>query len=300
VTRLAENRGHTLIELLVTMSLLSVVLGAVTAAFVAFSKNERVNEQQNESQDEARSGMDLISRQLRNLASPKDNDPAAIDYASDYDLVFRTVDAKKASGSQNDRNVKRVRYCLSTPSNGSEVLWAQQQTWTTKDPPDTYPSTSSCPSSDWGNQTEVAQYVVNREADRPLFSFRPSASPTDAIYAIETELSVDTTGGKGTHTPTKLASGVFLRNQNRAPVSSCTAVYTGLGRQVLLNGSASTDPEGRSIRQYEWLYNGSVIGTGAFYIWDAPSSGTYVLRLRTTDYGGLPGEADCAQSVVVP
>ena len=110
MSRVAGERGHTLMELLVAMSLLSVVLGAVTSAFVAFNKNERVNEKQNESQDEARNGIERVSRQLRNLASPKDNDPAAIDYASDYDIVFRTVDSSKAGGSSNDRNVNSVRY----------------------------------------------------------------------------------------------------------------------------------------------------------------------------------------------
>jgi prepilin-type N-terminal cleavage/methylation domain-containing protein len=300
MTRLADNRGHTLIELMVAMSLLSVVLGATTSAFVAFIKNERVNETQNESQDEARNGIERLSRQLRNLASPKDNDPAAIDYASDYDLVFRTVASSKAGGSENDRNVKRVRYCLSPPKDGTEILWAQEQTWTTQEPPATYPSTSTCPSNAWGNQTEMAQSIVSREASRPVFSYSPGVSPTSAIYSIQIELSIDTAAGKGTHSPTKLASGVFLRNQNRAPVSSCTTVYTGIGRQVLLNGSSSLDPEGRSIRKYEWLYNGNVVGTGAFFIWDAPASGSYVIRLRTTDYGGLTGEANCDQPAVVP
>jgi len=300
MSRVASERGHTLMELLVTMSLLSVVLGAVTSAFVAFNKNERVNEKQNESQDEARNGMERVSRQLRNLASPKDNDPSAIDYASDYDIVFRTVDSSKEAGSANDRNVKRVRYCLSPSTAGTETLWSQEQKWTTTDPPDDYPSTSTCPSDAWGNQTSVAQYIVNREGNRPVFGYRPGPTDKKAIFAIETELLVDMTSGTGTHAPTKLASGVFLRNQNRAPVSSCTATYTGIGRQVLLNGSSSSDPEGRSIRKFEWLHNNVVVGTGAFFIWDAPESGTYVLELRTTDYGGLTGTANCNQPAVVP
>ena len=54
-----------------------------------------------------------------------------------------------------------------------------------------------------------------------------------------------------------LGTGVFLRNQNRKPVASCTTIYTGTGKQVALNGSGSEDPEGFSIKEYHWFLDGS-------------------------------------------
>ena len=53
-----------------------------------------------------------------------------------------------------------------------------------------------------------------------------------------------------------LGSGVFLRNQNRAPVASCTAQRAGTGKQIALNGSASEDPEGFNLKEYKWYANG--------------------------------------------
>jgi len=296
----SDSRGHTLIELLVTMSLLAVVMGATTTFWVSFNKTERINQNQNEAQGQVRNGTEQISRQLRNLASPNDNAPEAIDFADDNDLVFRTVDPTGTSATS--RHIKRVRYCLSDSSNGSENLVAQEQ----KDPPANYPSTSTCPNGAWGGYTTVAQDIVNREQSQPVFTYTPNKTDTRGIYAIQMNLAVDVTPGTKSPAPTKLASGVFLRNQNRAPVASCTAV-AGTGRQIVLNGSGSRDPEGRSIQTYTWLdsggqplTNGTEAVKGAFALWSAPAAGTYVIRVRVTDYGGLNGEANCNQPVVVP
>ena len=52
-------------------------------------------------------------------------------------------------------------------------------------------------------------------------------------------------------------SSIFLRNQNEAPVADFTATAAGT-RTVILNGSASTDPEGRTLA-YDWfLGNGAI------------------------------------------
>ena len=298
--RLKDNRGFTLVELLTTMSLMIVVIGATTSAFVAFNNNERVNRLHNESNDQARTAVERVSRQLRNLASPIDNFPRAVELAEDYDMVFRTVDdTPRPAGSLNERNIKRVRYCLSPEVGGSSELWMQEQKWVTADPPASYPSTASCPSGAWGNKAVVAQDIVSRAKKDPVFSYTPTGALLTDIQAVQSELFVDVTPGSKAPAATRLASGVFLRNQNRAPVASCSAVATGNGNQIVLNGSASEDPEGRNIIKYEWLLDGKVVDDGVVAIYTAQTPGVYSFQLRVTDYGGLTGVQNCDKAVVI-
>jgi prepilin-type N-terminal cleavage/methylation domain-containing protein len=302
VRGVAGQRGFTLVEVLVTMSLLLVVLGATLALFETFTRNERVNRLQADSQDQARNGTERLSRQLRNLASPLDNSPKAVEVAEDYDLVFKTVDPLKPNGSLNDRNIKRVRYCLSQETNGTATLWSQQQTWTAPNPPPPPGSRANCPDSSWGNETAVAGDLVNRAAGAPVFAYTPVgfASP-DEIRAVRTDLRVDVNPGKLPRAVT-LGSAVFLRNQNRAPVARCTATYAG-NNQVVLNASGSEDPEGRDIRSYVWQRDGADLTPrleGVVARWTATQPGTYTFGVTVTDAGGLPATSSCDQPVVVP
>jgi prepilin-type N-terminal cleavage/methylation domain-containing protein len=296
-----EQAGFTLIELLISMSLITVVVMATISAFVSFNRNERVNRLQNESQDEARMTMERLSSQLRNLASPNDFTPESVEKAEPYDLVFLTVDAVKPVGSANARNIKRVRYCMGSVTDGKASLIRQEQTWQVQFPPPSF-STSGCPNASWGNNTVVAEDIVNtaEATPVPVFTFTPGPSPVSDITAIRANLVVDTNPG-ASPIATDLKSGVFLRNQNRAPVASCTAQYAGTGQQVALNGSASEDPEGFNMKTYNWYADGKTAdppdATGVVAVWTAPTSGTHTFRLHVEDQGGLPDDATC-QAVV--
>jgi prepilin-type N-terminal cleavage/methylation domain-containing protein len=296
-----EQAGFTLIELLISMSLITVVVMATISAFVSFNRNERVNRLQNESQDEARMTMERLSSQLRNLASPNDFTPESVEKAEPYDLVFLTVDAVKPVGSANARNIKRVRYCMGSVTDGKASLIRQEQTWQVQFPPPSF-STSGCPNASWGNNTVVAEDIVNtaEATPVPVFTFTPGPSPVSDITAIRANLVVDTNPG-ASPIATDLKSGVFLRNQNRAPVASCTAQYAGTGQQVALHGSASEDPEGFNMKTYNWYADGKTAdppdATGVVAVWTAPTSGTHTFRLHVEDQGGLPDDATC-QAVV--
>ena len=247
--------GFSLIELLVSMSIVTVVVMATISAFVSFHKNERVNRLQNESQDEARLTVERLSSQLRNLASPTDSVPKAVEKAEPFDLIFLTVDAVKPVGSLNARNIKRVRYCIGSVD-GKAPLIRQQQTWVVTDPPPAF-------SSQRLSECELAEEHRGGERHRehhavdalPAFTYTPGPVPLEDISAIRADLMVDTNPGQSP-TAVDLGSRVFLRNQNRAPVASCTATYTGNGRQVALNGSGSADPEGFNLKEYRWYADG--------------------------------------------
>lgn len=299
MTRARSELGLTLIELLVTMSLMVIILGATVTAFASFNRTDDRTRKQNDAQDQARLTTDTLARQLRNLASPSDYLPQAVDLAEPYDFVFQTVDAVKADGSDNDRNIKRVRYCLGPSANQKASLWRQTQTWTQPNPPPTFPSTASCPSGAWPTQQRLVNHVVNREENQAIFTYN-SAQPT-SITRVRTDLFVDINPGDAP-SATKLTSGVFLRNQNRAPVAAFTATYTGTGRRVLLNGSASEDPEGHPLKSYDWYLTTDTdtpIASDIISYWEAPSAGTYTFILKVKDHADLEGEAR-GEGVVVP
>jgi prepilin-type N-terminal cleavage/methylation domain-containing protein len=296
--------GFTLIELLVSMSIVTVVVMATISAFVSFHKNERVNRLQNEAQDQARLTVERLSSQLRNLASPTDNVPEAVEKAEPFDLVFLTVDAVKPVGSLNARNIKRVRYCVGDLVGGKAPLIRQQQTWIITDPPPVY-ATSGCPNSGWETSTVVASDVVNTAQSTPLpaFTYSPGPAPLEDISAIRAELMVDTNPGESP-IAVELSSRVFLRNQNRAPTASCTAEWAGNGNQVALNGSGSSDPEGFNLKEFRWYADGNAPpnvpdATGVVGIWDAPTNGSHTIMLQVRDQGDLTATASCG-TVTIP
>lgn len=290
--------GFSLIELLVAMSLITIVVMATMMAFISFNKNERINRLHNESTDEARLTIERLSSQLRNLASPKDSHPEAVEKAEPFDLVFLTVDAVKPDDSVNARNIKRVRYCVGELSGGKASLIRQQQVWKDPDPPPSY-STSGCPNATWNNSTVVASDVVNTAEATPaaVFTYTPVATPVTEIAAIRAELMVDTNPG-ALPRAVSLGSGVFLRNQNRVPTASCTAIAAGTGTQIALNGSASSDPEGFNLKEYSWIVNGVPRKKGVVGVWDAQSAGTYNVALKVTDQGDLTATASCNPGTV--
>jgi len=288
----------TIVELLMVLTLSTMVLGATLSIFTQFERDNRTNQLQNEAQDQARRGVTTLARELRNLASPSTDVPRAVDQAQPYDLVFKTVESVKPAGTQNERNIKRVRYCLGASSGGKATLWTQAQTWTALTTP-AAPSTAACPDGAWPNlpgqsvnSRAVAEDVVSRDKQAPIFFY--NSAQVESITSIRNELLLDVNPGKAP-LESKLASGVFLRNQNRAPSPSFTAQDTGTGHRVLLNGSASEDPEGNALTQYIWSAAGvGEIGRGVVLYWTAPGSTfprTYDITLKVIDAGDRAAEA---------
>jgi prepilin-type N-terminal cleavage/methylation domain-containing protein len=298
VSRLgADQRGVTLIELLVAMSLMMIVLGATLTSFTDFTNaNQRV-EQQNDAQNRARLASDALARELRNMASPVDGLTNSIDKAEAYDLVFKSADRVLPAGSQNARNLRRIRYCFDTsqPTNGR--LWRQVQTWTSSAVP-AVPSTASCPDSAWPTTILVADKMTNRlgGADRPVFAYLSNGGGSPAhIRGVHTDLFVDVTP-TGTPAETRLSSGVFLRNQNRSPKAAFSV--TVKPGSLVLNGSGSSDPEGSNLT-YEWYVDGSKVGTGMVFNYPITGPRTVSVWLWVSDSAGRKNQA-AAQAVTVP
>lgn len=289
--RLREQRGTTLVEMLAVASMMAGVAGAALTALAEFDDTTKDKTRQNEAQQEARRAIDQLQGELRNLASPTDELPQAVERATATDLVFQSIGKAKPPGSLNERNAQRVRYCLD--DEGGRV-WRQQQTWTTAAPP-ALPGGTACPvaptTDGWSAGTVVAHKVVN--GGRALFSY--NATALDEVTEIGAQLYVDADPARRPY-EVVLRSGAFLRNQNRRPSASFSATVSG--SQIVLNGSGSSDPEGKSLT-YEWYDGSTLVGEGIVLNYAPPSPGQRAVQLTVRDPAGLSHAAP-AQTVCVP
>jgi prepilin-type N-terminal cleavage/methylation domain-containing protein len=293
---LRDERGFTLIELMVVAALAPVMLAAVLVAFNGLERSSAENQAQSESQAHTRATVDQLARQLRNLASPTPEQPQAIDRAEPYDLIFQTVGPDTATTAANVANIERVRYCLNAPASGDATLYVQRQTWTEATPPPAPPATE-CPGGGWSatGTAAVVKGVTNRASSRAVFEFN-SDVPT-AIQSVVIQMWVRAAGSRE---PARgvLRTQVHLRNQNRRPAASFTHTATG-NRNVVVNGSASTDPDGDDL-VYHWFVGSSTTpaASGITATVQFPSVGSgQSLRLRVTDGAGLTGEMTQAVDV---
>ncbi len=293
MNRLAREDGFTLTELLVGAMLGIIVLSASLTMLDQFRRMALRTDDRVELQDEARQVSRQLARSLRNVA-PSPEFPTVIGRATPYDLVFRTVDRPQADTGLNTRNLRRVRYCLDASNSDNGRLLEQTQRWNSQTAP-TMPGGTSCPSADWGSSRLVADHLTNRSGgDRSLWTY--DQRPTGEITGIKLNLFLNDEPHIRSQ-EVALQTGVYLRNQNRAPTALFTAAPAGV-RHVLLNGSPSLDPEGDPL-DYYWFVNGVEVGRGLIFDYAAPAGGNYVLRLDVRDPSGLLGRSP-NQTVVLP
>lgn len=291
-----DQRGLTLVELLVAATLMTLVLGATLTTFASFEKTNMTNGLQNDAAERARSAVDQLARELRNGTTPSPEQPAALEKATDYDLVTQTADDTAQAGTANTRNVRRVRYCLDSTDPDNGKLWFQYQTWTTATPP-ALPSTASCPDESWGNKRIVADRIVNQRSgqSRPVWAF--NSAVLAEVTRIRMQLYIDVNSASDRPGETRLSSAVFMRNSNEPPVASFTATVNGIGH-VLLNATASTDPENARLT-YRWYDGATLISQSGIAVdYAPPSSGSHAITLKVYDPSGLYGTSQ--QAVVVP
>jgi len=188
-----------------------------------------------------------------------------------------------------------VRYCLDAGDPDRARLLEQTQRWSTETAP-AMPSGTACPSASWGSSRLVADRLTNRfgGSDRALWTYNQEAS--GEVTSVKVNLFMNEDPEASDH-EVDLQTGVYLRNQNRAPTALFTAAPAGV-RHVLLNGSTSSDPEGDPLA-YFWFVNGVEVGRGLIFDYAAPSGGTYEFRLDVRDPSGTLGRSP-TETVVLP
>src|SRR5215213_2708896 len=247
---LSRQDGFTFVEVLLVSTLFLVVLGATIEAMVHFTRNNRLTEIRNDQAEEARTALDRQARQLRNLA--KRVTVPTINKATGYDFIFQTSDPSRTW----------VRYCLDTTN--APATPSRARLWEMVSPSSTVPDAGTCPgnTSAWesgdGSAKVVADHISNRNAgaDRPVFSYSclgeaTPCPPADSslVTGVGATLWVDDDVAKDP-AELRVSTAVYLRNQNEPPTAAFSVTPLGPGK-VFLNATASSDPEGRTLR-YFW------------------------------------------------
>lgn len=245
--RLDTQRGFTLVEVLIVSALFLVVLTATVTTMAGFERLNRDTQRVDDQTERVRRAVDRGMRQLRNLATRPTTGEPTIAKAESTDFVFQTSDPSRTW----------VRFCAEPLAGGKVRLWSLANATAVK-----APAATSCPGDQaaWpkDQRDAVASNITNLTVPSrqiPMFTYgrncttaSPAACATalGSITRVNMDVLLDDNLSKNP-AETRVSSAVFLRNQNERPEAIFTS--TGVGtRQVILNGSASTDPEGRTLK----------------------------------------------------
>jgi prepilin-type N-terminal cleavage/methylation domain-containing protein len=315
--RAKDQRGFTLVELLVASAISLIVMACAVTILTVILHDNRYDNARASAQADAQTMVDRLSRELRSASAPSAGSAGLLAQATPYDTAFQTVNAAPGSApAGNPANQIWVRYCL----DGNDTLW--RQSTAPSSTTSAAPSTSACPStsSAWvtasGRPCCIELNDVTNEIGgdtRPLFTFGPSGwTSISQISSVQVKLYVDKDPGHQPG-PTELTSGIYLRNELASPTASFTAVPTPnqQGADVMLNGSPSSDPNGQ-VLSYQW-YKGvtcptppssaptsGAISGATSQVYDAGQfpAGSQTFALTVTNSGGL---TNCtSQEVAIP
>jgi type II secretory pathway pseudopilin PulG len=291
-----EESGMTLVEILVAVTIMLIVMFATLSSFDAFGRRNQINNRQTDAIERLRLVADRMAKQLRNLASPTNSSTFTIERAQSDDIIFQTFEPTK----------RRVRYCLPSAASGDERIYFMTQAPGPGGTTPALPTTTQCGlgiGGGWDTIQRVGDNVVNRRTGDALFNYNWSAAAEAAsdynkITNVRLNIVVDVNSSTQRPSAVRVGSGIDLRNQNQAPTAAFSVIGNG-NHSFTLNGSASSDPEGRSLT-YFW-YRGrtatftptaaDLIGDSKVYTYNVPigdiGSGTWYFKLEVRDPGGL-------------
>ena len=268
-----RQAGTTLVELLCAASLMLVTLFATFLAMEVFQTNNARTTDLIGFIDHARNTTGRLTRDLRGAtASSATSVPggSVLLRAGAQDLVMKRVEPSRRPSADNMNAVQTVRWCLAQGALHRQVADGSAE------PASTCPDTTAA----WTDSI-VATQIAN--GARAVFTY--DSATVELITTVSTFLAVDRNPAKPPVEAT-LSSGVFLRNQNRAPHALFSFVALG-GHNIQLNAQASRDPEG-GILTYEWREGAVLLPySNAVASYVALAGGARPITLTVRDREGL-------------
>jgi prepilin-type N-terminal cleavage/methylation domain-containing protein len=210
---LTDESGFTMVELIITMAVMSVFIAMAGVSLINMSKAARTTDNRSTVNDAARQALEAVSRNVR-AANPIDaQDPVTL-YATG--MSFEVYCSSPGVGSCPATSLRKLDYrvannVLSVSTNGGayqQILGPIAQT--------------AIP----GFTVAQRQYAIVNSATEPVFTFfkRDGSTPIssqqfhDCTKYVTIRLKVITETGN-TKTPADLSTTVTLRNYNE--VSNC-------------------------------------------------------------------------------
>jgi prepilin-type N-terminal cleavage/methylation domain-containing protein len=293
IARLRGQRGMTLTEVLVAITVSSLILGAAVTAFTSYLTQSATAERSSNSQDTARNALDQMAIQLRSATSNAATGNQPIEAFSAYNLVW-LAPIPNTSTTNNPLGLRHIRYCVDASNPKHEKLWLQTAPFSTTSNRN-WPATNSCPANAWPTGIVVGEDIVNVLQNTPMF-----VTPTDSLGNV-TDVNVNALVDVDTDKSPPASSvrtSVTLRNLNHTPsaVLSCAAGLTG---HALCDASASSDSDNQTLT-YSWKVDGAGVGESSYKLdqGSLTSGSTHTFTATVTDSGGL--SSSTSQSVKMP
>jgi prepilin-type N-terminal cleavage/methylation domain-containing protein len=285
MSRLRDDSGFTLVELLVSMSLMTIVIGATLSVLELVQRQSADATVRVDSRDQIRTTLDRLIKPLR---SAVETSAGMVEYVSGTEVVWQSVGSTvPAAGSTNATGLERNRICLDTTSGR---IYLQTKSFTGAAPalPATPPQCGAI-----GTDYDTAKLLgsnISNGASRAVFTYdyRSGSTLLKDLQGIKVGLFLDANGPTRPPDEVRLSTAIALRNVNQAPTASFPQPAV-IGGHALLNAAPSSDPEGGSLT-YAWYLDGSPNPVGTDVRLDQGgllSGSTHNFTLTVTDPSGL-------------
>jgi prepilin-type N-terminal cleavage/methylation domain-containing protein len=185
-TRLVCQRGYSLIELLTVVTILSVVIGALTTVFVSASKGELDMNRRFQAQENARLAMDKLRREVHCATSVSPSGSAS--------SITLTIPSQCPTAG----GFTSIHWCVLTTPNTSPGRYALYRS-----------TAATCTTA---NGVMWADYLRTQ----PIFTYTAQSTASLAKLAVALVVRVNQTGTQGTF---RLNDNIVLRNSSRTCIT---------------------------------------------------------------------------------
>ena len=295
MSRLRDDSGLTLIELLVSMTLMTIIIGATLSILELVQKQHSEAQARVDSRDQIRTTLDRLIKPLR---AAVETSAGMVESVSATDIVWQGVGGTvPAAGATNAKGLQRNRLCYDATS---QKLYLQMQTWAGATPGTPTQACGVTNVAGYQTQKLLGSNITNGTGGRTVFTYdyRSGSTLLKDLQGVRVSLFLDANGDRPPG-EVRLSTAVSLRNINQAPTASFTAAV--IGGHVLLNAAASSDPEGGSLN-YEWYMDGAPAPVGTDVRLDQGGllkGSTHSFVLTVTDSSGVT-DTSAPTTVTIP